>query len=256
MEKASMKSVMIEPRFCGPPKSANGGYVCGLLATYIDGSAEITLLAPPPLGQRLDIVPGEYAVELRKEERALARGRATDIDVPEIPVVDFSEAESAVHGSSYDESRHPLPTCFVCGPARTTGDGLRIIPAALPPRAGRPSGTVAAPWVPYADLAGGDGAIAREFIWAALDCPSGFAGVGARHLGMSGDEMILLGRMSARIDRRPQPGDRCVIVAWPTGRKDRKLFANSALLTSDRKLLAVAQATWIIVDRQVQLGER
>src|SRR5438552_14612416 len=49
-EEVSMRSVVIERRFCGPPNSANGGYVCGLLAAHIDGNAEITLLAPPPLG--------------------------------------------------------------------------------------------------------------------------------------------------------------------------------------------------------------
>jgi acyl-CoA thioesterase FadM len=72
---------------------------------------------------------------------------------------------------------------------------------------------------------------------------------------MTGDETILLGRMSARIDRRLYPGDRCIIVAWPTGRDGRKLFASSALLNSDSEILAVAQATWLLVDRRVQLGE-
>jgi hypothetical protein len=81
-----MKSVVIEKRFCGPPKSANGGYVCGLLAAHIDGHAEITLLAPPPLDQRLDIVASEHSVELRREETALATGRRVRIDVPEIPI--------------------------------------------------------------------------------------------------------------------------------------------------------------------------
>jgi hypothetical protein len=123
-------------------------------------------------------------------------------------------------------------------------------------RPGGKVGALAAPWVPYADVAGGDGPVAREFIWAALDCPSGFAGLGARHLGMTGSERALLGRMSARIEKRPRPGERCIIVAWPTGRDGRKLFANSALLSSRGKVLAVAQATWILVDRQVQLGKR
>jgi hypothetical protein len=250
-----MKSVMIEPRFCGPPRSANGGYVCGLVANYIDGCAEVTLMAPPPLGRRLDIVVSEAGVELRNEETVLAKGRGVHLDLSEIPIVEFAEAEDAVHRSPYDERRHPLPTCFVCGPARANGDGLRIIPAALSRSNGK-AGALAAPWVPYADLAGGDGPVAREFIWAALDCPTGFAGLGARHLGMTGSERALLGRMSARIERRPCPGDRCVIVAWPTGRDGRKLFASSALLASNGKVLAAAQATWILVDRQVQLGER
>jgi hypothetical protein len=110
--------------------------------------------------------------------------------------------------------------------------------------------------VPHANLAGEDGAVAGEFVWAALDCPTGYAGLGARHLGMTGAETVLLGRMSARIDRRPCPGDRCIIVAWPTGRDGRKLFAGSALVSSDGEFLAAAQATWILVDRQIQLGER
>jgi hypothetical protein len=28
-------SVTVEPRFCGPPDSGNGGYVCGLVADYL-----------------------------------------------------------------------------------------------------------------------------------------------------------------------------------------------------------------------------
>lgn len=252
-----MKSIVIEERFCGPPKSANGGYVCGLLATHIEGDAEITLLAPPPLGQRLEIVVGEQGVELRAKETTLARGRKVSVDIPEIAAVDFAAAQDAVGRSPYATERHPLPMCFVCGPARADGDGLRIIPRPLLP--GRPAcetETLAAPWVPYANLAAEDGAVAREFIWAALDCPTGFASVGAQHLGMSGAETILLGRMSAHIAERPRPGDRCIIVAWPTGRNGRKLFADSALLNSDGKVLAVAHATWLLVDRQVQLGER
>jgi hypothetical protein len=255
-EEASMNHLVIEKRFCGPPKSGNGGYVCGLLAAHIDGSAEVTLLAPPPLGQRLNVLSREHGVELRKDGTTLAIARAVHIDVPEIPIVDFCEAQDAVRRSRYDQSRHPLPMCFVCGPARMDGDGLRIIPAAVPSCPDHKMGTLVAPWAPYANLASEDGTIAGEFIWAALDCPTGFAAVGARHLGMTGDETILLGRMSARIERRPRPGDRCIIVAWPTGRDGRKLLANSALLNSEGDILAVARAIWLVVDRRVQLGER
>ena len=42
-------SLVIAPRFCGPPDSGNGGYVCGLIAGYLDGPAEVTLRRPPPL---------------------------------------------------------------------------------------------------------------------------------------------------------------------------------------------------------------
>jgi hypothetical protein len=67
---------------------------------------------------------------------------------------------------------------------------------------------------------------------------------------------MLLGRMSARIDHRPRPGERCVIVAWPTGRDGRKLFADGALLGPGGKVMAVTRTTWVIVDRAIVMGER
>jgi hypothetical protein len=42
-----------------------------------------------------------------------------------------------------------------------------------------------------------------------------------------------------------------VIAAFPDG---RKLFANSALLGSEGNILAIAQATWLLVDRR-ELGQ-
>ena len=32
-----MASIIIEKRYCGPPNSGNGGYVCGRLAQHIPG---------------------------------------------------------------------------------------------------------------------------------------------------------------------------------------------------------------------------
>ncbi|NJO35547.1 MAG: hypothetical protein HC869_23165, partial [Rhodospirillales bacterium] len=129
-----MQSVKIDRRFCGPPNSGNGGYVCGLLASHIDGSAEITLCAPPPLEQQLDIAEGtDGAVELREAEAVIAIGRPVELDISEIPAATFAEAEEAARRTPYDESNHKLPTCFVCGPARAHGDGLRIFAGALHP---------------------------------------------------------------------------------------------------------------------------
>ncbi len=251
-----MPSITIDERFCGPPKSGNGGYVCGLLAGHIDGrSAEITLRAPPPLGRPLDIVPGaDGAVELRDGDRILATGRPSQLDIPNIPIASYAEAEDAVRRTPFDAGNHSLPMCFVCGPARAPGDGLRIFAGPLRPRAGRRTGTFAASWIPDANLAGNDGDAAAEFVWASLDCPTGYAGM-AGAWGLSPGDSILLGRMSAKVDRRPKPGERCVVVAWPTGREGRKLFAGSALLGMGGEVLAIAQTTWLSVDRQVMLGK-
>jgi hypothetical protein len=252
-----MPSITIDKRFRGPANSGNGGYVCGRIARHIDGGAEITLRAPPPLEQRLDIAAvANGAVELRSGETVIATGRPMQVEVSDIPTASYFEAEDAVSRTPHADS-HPLPTCFVCGPGRAPGDGLRLFAGPLAARAGQNKiGVFAVSWIPDANLAGDDGRVAPEFVWASLDCPTGYAGGAARHLGLTGTEPILLGRMSARIDARPKPGDRCVVVAWPTGRDGRKIFAGGALLGKDGEILAVAQATWLQVDLQVQRGDR
>jgi hypothetical protein len=74
--------------------------------------------------------------------------------------------------------------------------------------------------------------------WAALDCP------GAIGVGWDGRGDWLLGRMTGEVRVVPDPGDRCVVVAWPLGRDGRKGFAGTALYRGD-ELLAHARQTWI-----------
>src|SRR5262245_61799739 len=223
----SMQSITIDRRFCGPPNSGNGGYVCGLLAAHINGGAEITLRVPPPLEHRLDITAGtDGAVELREAETVIATGRPALLDISHSPPASFAEAEEAARRTPYDESNHSLPTCFVCGPARAQGDGLRIFPGPLHPEAN--TGAVAASWVPCANLVRDDGRIAPEFVWAALDCPTAYASLAARHLGLNGRKRSCSdawlpastsdpGRViSASSSRGPQEGT--AASSWPTAR--------------------------------------
>jgi hypothetical protein len=248
-----MPSIIVARRFRGPPDSANGGYVCGLLAKAMGGDAEITLRAPPPLDMPLGLVRGEGGVELFRADTLLATARPASVDVPDIPAMTFGDAEEAARHTPYDEGTHSLPGCFVCGPGRAPGDGLRIHAGPAPRCDHAKPGLFAASWIPHASLVDG-GRIAQEFIWAALDCPTGYACMFAGHLGMTGDETIRLGRMSARIEERPSGGEGCVIVAWPTGREGRKLFADSALLGEDGRLLAAARTTWISLDQDMRPG--
>jgi hypothetical protein len=250
-----MQSITIDKRYCGPPNSANGGYVCGLMANALGGCAEITLRSPPPLGLPLELIRGaDGSVELRNGEAVLATGKSAWLELTEIPTASLEEAMDAVRRSPFaDPSTHELAGCFVCGPARAAGDGLRIFAGPLPRSPSRNVDALAAPWVPASDLAGEDGRIAPEFVWAALDCPSGYACFGTPDLESGGDKIMLLGRMTARIEQCPCPGDQCIIVAWPTGRDGRKLFANSALMGPGGNVLAIASATWLIVDRRVLL---
>jgi hypothetical protein len=47
--------LVIPSRFCGPPGSGNGGYVCGRIAAYLDGPVTVTLRRPPPLATPMTV---------------------------------------------------------------------------------------------------------------------------------------------------------------------------------------------------------
>jgi len=250
-----MTPMVIDKRYCGPPNSANGGYVCGRLARHIRGGAEITLRAPPPLRRPLDVVASDDGSwELRDDATVVATGRTANVELARLEMASFDEANAAELLTPVKPHEHPLPTCFVCGPSRAPGDGLRIFAGPLARQSGNASAVLAATWTPDPTLTAEDGFVAPEFLWAALDCPTGYASSYNRESGGSDRTPLLLGRMSARIEARPRPGERCVITAWEAGRDGRKRVAEAAAYGEDGTLLAVARATWISVDRQVQLG--
>ncbi len=210
---------MIDPRFNGPPGSANGGYTCGLLAELVGEPAEITLRSPPPLGRPLRFDGGQ----LWDGETLVAEAQRTELDVEPPEPVSYREAELAsTRYPGFDQ--HDYPTCYVCGPARD--DGLGLFTGSVDDR-----DVSAAPWVAPRD-------VSRVLSWAALDCP------GAIGVGWDGRGNWLLGRMAGEVLEVPAPGDRCVVVAWAIARDGRKGFAGTAIYRGD-ELLARARQTWI-----------
>jgi hypothetical protein len=213
--------MIIPPRYNGPPDSANGGYAAGLLSEALGGGFEVTLRRPPPLGVDLDLLGNE----LKQGDVVIAEARRIRevLDAP--PPVSLEEAEAA--SKRYAGFRqHAYPTCFTCGPERS--DGLGIFPG---PVEGR-EGVVAAPWRPNE--------VRPEIIWAALDCPSGWA------VDDYSREGVLLGRMAAAIHELPVVGEPHVVIGWPIAEEGRKRQAGSALFKRDGRLLAAARSTWIV----------
>ena len=222
-------TIVIEERFHGPPGSGNGGYTCGLLARFVGEPAEVTLRRPPPLDRPLRVDRVDGRAELFDGEHLIAEAASGDVEPLELPAPpSFAEAERAAAAYPGFE-KHAFPTCFVCGPARAEGDGLRIFAGPLEGR----EGLVAAPWTTPAD-------IGRELVWAALDCPGAFA------VGYPDRGETLLGRLAARIDSVPKAGDRCVVMAWALGEDGRKLYAGTALFSERGDTHAWARATWIV----------
>ncbi len=103
----------------------------------------------------------------------VAAGRPASVELARLEKASFEEACAAELSTPIKPHEHPLPTCFVCGPARAKGDGLRIFAGPL----GRHSqnAVLAASWIPDPNLAAEDGLVAPEFLWSALDCPTGYA---------------------------------------------------------------------------------
>ncbi|RJO72241.1 hypothetical protein D5S18_24095 [Nocardia panacis] len=217
-----MQTLHIDRRYNGPPDSGQGGYVGGMLAERLDDPVVTVILrSPPPLDTELRLRDGN----LYDDATLLAESRPGSFEraVPE-PV---SPAAAAVALESYRSS--PLfSNCFVCGSARE--DGLRIQPGEVAPN------IVAAPWTaPSSDSL----LIDTALIWAALDCPGGWA------LPDMLERPALLGSMTAAVPELPEAGEPCVVVAQRIGEQGRKCYASTALYGADNRLLGRAEQIWI-----------
>jgi len=228
-------TLKIDRRFRGPPKSGNGGYVSGRLAGFIEGPARVRLSVPPPLEVELRVDAFENGVQLLAGDDIVATAWPTRVDIEAPPPPTYAEAISA--GERFPGfDQHWYPGCFVCGPKREPGDGLRIFPGAL---AGRD--LFACPWVPDASLAAEGQRVSPEFIWSALDCPGGFA------FPPPAEGAILLGELSASLSGGVGVGEECVITAWEIAHEGRKHRTGTALFAADGRCRGVALATWIEV---------
>lgn len=219
--------MQIPARFNGPPGSGNGGWSAGAFAVAAGARAGgpaflVTLRVPPPLDTELQVADGRVlAADTLVAE--VAANVDTAVVVPPVELADAQAAARAYPGFT----AHPFPTCYVCGPERTEGDGLRIFPGRLP------DGRTAAPWTVPAD-------VTVPTLWAALDCPGGWTVLGA-------DRVFVLGRIAVSVAALPAAGTTCVVLGAAEDVSGRKARVHSTVYAPDGAPLATADATWIAV---------
>jgi len=227
--------LVIPSRMQGPPTSGNGGYVAGVLGHLINGAAEVTLRQPPPLETPLEVKQeshNEYT--LCQGETVIAQAKPSDlaIEIPYMPCLEEA-VEAAKHYPGFQA--HHFPGCFVCGPDRAEGDGLRIFSGEIPGHH-----VHAAPWTPPADSSDDSGFVRPEFVWAALDCPGYFAAFAGQ-----ATTIALLGRITAQIDHSLPVDDTYISVGWQIETRKRKRTAGTAILSTTGLVHATATTVWI-----------
>jgi hypothetical protein len=230
-----LNSLFIAGRFRGPPDSGNGGYSAGVVANALGGTVEVTLRRPPPLERQLRLEVQSGHAQLKDGEHVVIDARRAPLDLSAPAPLSFERA-SELSAHYIGHSKHHFPGCFVCGPARAAGDGLRIFPGNE-----QPLQPMAAPWQPDASLASPGGRVRPEFLWAALDCIGYFASAAPDY------PVALLGRMTAELHGEVSAGERCVVQGWSLERAGRKLHAGTALYGEGGELRGLARQTWILL---------
>ena len=223
-----LASLTIARRFRGPLNSANGGYAAGLLAQAVgEGGVEVTLRLPPPLDRPLQVTRDGERVLLQRRGCARRRGpprRARGSPRQRrraSPRRTRRPARSAAGARRSSTSASSVAGVMTARASTSMPDGCRAATTSSSRRPGSRARSV------------------PEIVWAAIDCPGAYA------LRGEGRGEPLLARMTARVDRLPDDGERCVVVGWPLDADGRKRNAGTALYGADGAPIAVSRQLWI-----------
>jgi len=260
---AGLPDLIVPTRFCGPPSSGNGGWSAGAIAAYAGEecpadhsrpwpTVSVSLLAPPPLEAPMTVAHAEDGgVVATYDGKPVLAARCTHDEVTDVEPVRRDDARAAMAGYA-GLSSHPFPTCFSCGTGREPGDGLRIFPGRVGDAPGEggevPGARVAATWVPdpsvaedYHAYADAQPRASLPVTWAAMDCVGGWA-------GDLQERLMVLARITARLDSLPVIGEEHVLVGQARGQEGRKTWTSSTLHDAGGRVVASAEHLWIAVD--------
>ena len=228
-------TLFIDKRYNGPPDSANGGYVAGLMTDFVEGDYEIMLKSPPPLETDLRlIIDDEGILELSVQDRIIATGVPVNFKINYPFPVGY---ENAVQATNYSPLRTMIEnTCFGCG-ARP--DGMQLYSDIV--KSYKQDKIVATKVAIKDEYIDDSGNIKSEFLWTSLDCPGA-------HACMFFDPFpfVVLGRMTMHILKPIHSNQQYYVTAWQIAEKERrKYFASTALYSADDELHAYTKQTWI-----------
>lgn len=235
-------TVTIPSRYNGPPTSGHGGYTAAMAAQPLQGAVAVDLRRPIPLERPLRrTLLEDGSTELRDGDVLIAEARETTLtfDIPPAPGWEESTQASARYAGF---RFHPFDTCFGCGPRRAEGDGLRIFSG---PRA--QGDGLAAPWVPHRSLAAQDGRVPPAMIWAAMDCPAGWATEPFVREHFPDGAHGITAQFAARIDGPVHAGRRYTTLGWLLRTEGRKLHTATALYDEDGTPVAVGSALMVVL---------
>ncbi|MBH0776287.1 PaaI family thioesterase [Nocardia bovistercoris] len=233
----AVDEVTIPEHVYGYPDVAFGGYVAGLLASRVadDAHLRVDFRRRVPVGTPLLVTAAEsggYALTDRDGTVLVeARGSAVTIDLPPAPTWE----RASTHTEAALPTRRPTD-CYGCGSYCAPGKGLRLYPSVLDDR-------IVAAWTPDAELARPDGTLSPENVWAALDCPGGWAGI--ELLGMPRTGAVTAALTATRF-APIRAGEDYLSYAWPIGAHGRKFTVGVAVTTADGSPCALAEALWIV----------
>ncbi len=230
-------TLIIEPLYNGPPQSANGGYLIGLLGKYLEGSYMSRLFAPPPLDTPMRIMRNEDgSVDVYDGNQIIAHAEQAIFEKPELPQSSMEEAAKGARKYVGLDLTYKYHHCFVCGMARPIADGLHIYAGPID------SSTFGAPWYPLKLHADKEGMILPEFIIGALDCPAGIACMG------SPPKLLILGSMWVNIVANAPTGIDYFILSACEKVEGRKHYGSSILYDTNQRLIAYSKSIWISIN--------
>jgi hypothetical protein len=194
----------------------------------------VSMRRPAPLDTPLRVRREGAAVLALHGDDVVAHGEPGELELQPPPPVSLEEAEATVPMVPPD--RHAFPTCFGCGPRRDPDEAIRIM---IGPPAGRDD-VMADTWTPLAEFADADGDVTPLFMWAALDCPTGWGAVPL------GEVPHVLARLTARLGPAPaRAGEPHVVLGWAAAHDGRKRRGGAAIYTAEGELCGIAEGLWI-----------